>query len=237
VGGGLKVSSFRRLLSHTSLDIIFLQETLVDSKKAIFFLNQFHSNWNTCLVNSLGTSGGLVVAWDPTKFDLSPFLCCGGIMLSGTCHFNNKRIHLLNIYRPCSDRQTFWNKVEARSLLDLENLIIVGDLNLTTSVREIWGDSSTHDSLVEFFISLFLTHNLVDYAPDYLAPTWHNGRLGSDSISKRLYHFLISNHLITTEDRICTWVDSSFLSDHAPIFLHLDSSTHKIAHPFKFNSG
>jgi exonuclease III len=33
VGGHLKAASFRRLLSHISPDIIFLQETLVDSKK------------------------------------------------------------------------------------------------------------------------------------------------------------------------------------------------------------
>jgi exonuclease III len=37
VGGHLKAASFRRLLSHISPDIIFLQETLVDSKKARFF--------------------------------------------------------------------------------------------------------------------------------------------------------------------------------------------------------
>jgi hypothetical protein len=219
------------------LDIIFLQETLVDSKKARLFLNRFLSNWHICTVSSLGNSGGLVVAWDPTKFDLSPFLCCGGMLLSGTFLFNNKRIHFLNIYGPCTDRQTFWNKVEARGLLDLENLIIAGDLNLTTSVREIWGDSATQDTLEDYFISLFSSHNLVDYAPVILAPTWRNGRLGSDSISKRLDRFLISDQLITTDDRIRTWVDSSFLSDHAPIYLHLDSSFHKIAHPFKFNSG
>jgi exonuclease III len=79
VGGLQKTTSFRRLLSLTHPDIIFLQETLVDSKKARHFLNIFFPTWYICTVSSLGTSGGLVVAWDPTKFDLSPHLCCGGI--------------------------------------------------------------------------------------------------------------------------------------------------------------
>jgi hypothetical protein len=140
MGGLLKAASFRRLLSLTSPDIIFLQETLVDSKKARAFLNQFHPNWHTCTVNSLGTSGGLAVTWDPTIYDFSPFLCCGGILLSGSSWNNNKSYNLLNVYGPCSDRQLFWEKIEARGLLDLDNLIIAGDLNLTTSVGEVWGE-------------------------------------------------------------------------------------------------
>jgi len=99
------------------------------------------------------------------------------------------------------------------------------------------GGSATQDTLVDFFTSFFLAHNLVDYAPDILAPTWRNGRMGSDSISKRLDFFLISDHLISMEDRFRTWVDFPFLSDHALIFLHLESSPHKITYPFKLNLG
>jgi len=84
---------------------------------------------------------------------------------------------------------------------------------------------------------MFLAHHLVDYAPDVLTPTWRNGRVGSDSISKRLDHFLISDRLISTEDRIRSWVNFPFLLDHAPIIPHLDSSPHKIVYPFKLNSG
>jgi hypothetical protein len=237
VGGHLKDSSFRRLISHISSNIIFLQETLVDSKKARLFLNQFHTNWHICSVNSLGTSRGLAVAWDPDKYDFYPYICCGGILLSGTLCITNKQINLLNLYGPCSDRQFFWEKIEARGLLDLDNLIIAGDLNLTTSVGEVWGASATQDTLADYFSTLFLAHHLVDYAPDFLTPTWRNGRVGSDSISKRLDHFLISDHFISTEDRIRSWVNFPFLSDHAPIILHLDSSPHKIAYPFKLNSG
>jgi endonuclease/exonuclease/phosphatase family metal-dependent hydrolase len=194
VGGHLKAASYRRLLSLTSPDIIFLQETLVDNKKTRLFLNQFHSNWHICSVNSLGTSGGLVVAWNSDKYILSPYFCCGGILLSGTSPITHNRINLLNFYGPCTDRQLFWEKIEAGGLLDLENLIIVGDLNLTTTLGEIWGASATQDPLADFFTNLFSTHHLVDFAPDHLTPTWRNGRVGSDSIAKRLDRFLISEH-------------------------------------------
>jgi hypothetical protein len=78
---------------------------------------------------------------------------------------------------------------------------------------------------------------LVDFSLDHLNPTWRNGRMGLDSISKRLDHFRLSEHFITSVDRICTWVNIPFLSDHAPIILQLDPSIHKLALPFKLNLG
>jgi exonuclease III len=41
VGGALKSASLRRLLNRTNPNIIFLQETLVDEKKARSFMNAF----------------------------------------------------------------------------------------------------------------------------------------------------------------------------------------------------
>jgi hypothetical protein len=69
-----------------------------------------------------------------------------------------------------------------------------------------------------------------------LTPTWRNGRVGADYISKRLDRFLISEHLLSLEERYRTWVNLPFLSDHAPIILHLDATTHKTTYPYKFNS-
>jgi hypothetical protein len=78
---------------------------------------------------------------------------------------------------------------------------------------------------------------LVDFSLDHLNPTWHNGRIGSDSISKRLDRFRLYENFITFMDRICNWVNIPFLSDHALIILQLDPSIDKLALPFKLNMG
>jgi endonuclease/exonuclease/phosphatase family metal-dependent hydrolase len=88
--------------------------------------------------------------------------------------------------------EIFWNKVVASGLLAHNNLIVVGDFNLTMSVGEIWGDSAQPDPLADYFKELFMDVGLVDILPDALAPTWRNGRSGSDNISKRLDRVFVS---------------------------------------------
>jgi hypothetical protein len=112
---------------------------LVDSQKVRKFLNKFRANWHTCSVKSLGTFGGLAISWDPTKFDLTPYLCCGGILLIGTSRWSNQHINFLNLYGPCNDRKLFWDMVEAWALLNHANFIIAGDINLKTFAGEVGG--------------------------------------------------------------------------------------------------
>jgi hypothetical protein len=83
VGGPLKLASFRRLVFKTSPNLIFLQETLVSAEKARSFMNKIKPDWCVCAVSVVGTSGGLLVSWDPSFFDLVPYLCIGGIFLLG----------------------------------------------------------------------------------------------------------------------------------------------------------
>jgi hypothetical protein len=85
VGGTLKSASLRRLLRRTRPDIIFLQETMVEEHKARALMLTLRPTWLTCAVSAVGTSGGLLVSWDPNIFDIVPYLCCGGILLTGMC--------------------------------------------------------------------------------------------------------------------------------------------------------
>lgn len=110
---------------------------MASSHKTRPFLNQFHPSWLTRSIDSIGTSGCLTVTWDPTFFYLASHLCCGGILLTGTCLWNNNPISLLNVYGPYSERKLFWDKVANHGLLDHANLILASDLNLTTSAGEI----------------------------------------------------------------------------------------------------
>jgi hypothetical protein len=131
VGGPLKLASLRRLLSKTSPNIIFLQETLVAADKARLFMNKIRPDWMICVVSVVGTSGGLLASWDPNFFVLDPYLSSGGIFLSGTSLMDNRKITLLNVYGPCQDRKAFWDSVDGSGLLAHKDLIIVGDMNFT----------------------------------------------------------------------------------------------------------
>jgi endonuclease/exonuclease/phosphatase family metal-dependent hydrolase len=212
VGGSLKTASFRRLLAKTSPNIIFLQETMASSHKSRSFLNQFHPSWLTSSVDSIGTSSGLAVSWDPTFFYLTSHLCCGGILLTGTCLWNSNPIFLLNVYGPCSERRLFWDKVANQGLLDHANLILAGDLNLTTSAGKIWGPSTSTDPLASFFNNLFQSHALVDISPSVIVPTWRNGRVGTASIQKRLDRAFVTDSLISPKS-------SDSLLGGIPLFL------------------
>jgi hypothetical protein len=60
-----------------------------------------------CSVNSVGNSGGLLVAWDPNYFELIPYLTVGGILVTGRSLLHNQDLSLLNVYGPCSARNFF----------------------------------------------------------------------------------------------------------------------------------
>jgi exonuclease III len=235
VGGAFKKASLRRLIDTIHPSILFLQETLVDAQRSLAFINGLKPKWLVSVVNSVGTSGGLIVAWDPAYFDLKSFIWCGGILLSGTCCANKRQVNILNIYGPCTENLEFWTKLSDSGLLAKPNLILAGDFNLTLSSVDTWGSHSSLDVVALHFSVIFQLHNLIDLLPAEMAPTWRNGRSVSTCISKRLDHFLISDSLLQQADRYWTWVAYPFISDHAPIVLQLDSYSHHSPYPFKFN--
>lgn len=65
-------------------------------------------------------------------------------------------IRIYNCYAPYVDRQRFWISLEASGLLDLDGIILVGDLNLTLHAREIWGPKAREDSLQPWFRSFLM---------------------------------------------------------------------------------
>jgi len=147
-------------------------------------MHSLRPSWLSCAASSLGTSGGLLVTWDPAAFNLSPMLSPGGIFLSGRSLELNRSINLLNVYGPCIGRKDFWQRLDDLGLLAAENLIIAGDLNLTTRNNEFWGDSALADPLSGYFQQLFFKNALIDLKPPEILPTWRNRRYGITHIAK-----------------------------------------------------
>jgi endonuclease/exonuclease/phosphatase family metal-dependent hydrolase len=101
---------------------------------------------------------------------------------------------------------------------DPKNLILVGDLNLTLSSGEIWGGASSLGTLASFFTNYFHRNKLIDIVPGKLVPTWRNGRVGANSIAKRLDRSFISEDLLASVGVYRAWVEFPYISDHAPIY-------------------
>jgi hypothetical protein len=86
---------------------------------------------------------------------LVPYLCIGGILLSGYSRLDKRKVSFLNLYGPCHYCKVLWEALEDVGLLKLNDLILAGDLNLITSSDELWGLTSQMDSLAGFFKTLF----------------------------------------------------------------------------------
>jgi endonuclease/exonuclease/phosphatase family metal-dependent hydrolase len=125
--------------------------------------------------------------------------------------------------------------VEAKGLLSMDELIIAGDLNFTTSTEEVLGAQALCDPLAGFSKELFANNHLVDIQPTKLVPTWRNGRSRGQGIQKRLDRIYVSETLLGDVVRYKSWVELMFISNHAPVLFQLDYGQKNIAYPFKFN--
>ena len=138
-------------------------------------------------------------------------------------------------YGPYRDRDILWEKVHRGGLLNSPNLILGGDLNLTMHSSENCGKKVVFDPLSSFFKQLFDSVGLIDTAPTIVGPTWRNGRVGDEGISKRLDRFLIASSLIPTLLVHRVWTHTSDISDHYPVCLEWNKSLGSCNYPFKFN--
>lgn len=120
--------------------------------------------------------------------------------------------------------------------MNLNDLIIAGDLNFTCQASEIWGSSARMDDLGDFFSQLLLDIDFVDVLPHKLAPTWTNGRFGREGVHKHLDRFLVKSELLAFFQKHRSWVHEFKFSDHWPIVLQLENFDHSQFLPFKFNA-
>ena len=192
LGGSTKQKSLHLLLSSLSPDLVLLQETMTSPYPALFSFSKICPGWEFCALSSNGLSGEVLTGWNPKLFKCKAYQTVAGILLKATLRGFALKLSILNCYGPYHNHDSFWNAVASGGLLSLPNLILAGDLNITLSASEIWGSKALLDPLSPYFSKLFSDHNLVDVAPPCAGPTWRNGRIGEEGISKRLDHFMLS---------------------------------------------
>jgi hypothetical protein len=90
-------------------------------------------------VDSNGLSGGLLSSWKSRVADISTFLTPVGILLEGSVKDVTviNGLKLFNCCGPYTDREAFGGTLKNEGLFNEPNLILGGDLNFTTSSREV----------------------------------------------------------------------------------------------------
>jgi hypothetical protein len=180
-----------------------------------------HPHWIFCGAESLGIFGELLIDWNPRKYDFSSLLTSARIMLEGLVKDLDRRMKVINCYGLYFDREVFWESIKRDDILKEHNMVLGGDLNFTTSYREVWGVHFREDSLQPYFSQLIQEEGLVDVEPIKLIPTWRNGRGGEDYIAKRLDRYLISEDLAHSGLRYRYLVCNLKIYDHMSVTLQL----------------
>ena len=135
---------------------------------------------------------------------------------------------------PFMTEKTFWERLARSGALNIPNLILGRDLNLTLNNNEDCCKNARSDALAPFFTHLFKLKNLIDLAPIKHMPTWRNRRSGDQAVSKRLDRFLVSDSLIGSDLILKATVETKGISDHFPIVLTIENPEFKPPVPFKF---
>ena len=77
----------------------------------------------------------------------------------------------MNIYGPYLYRERFWNNIFSLDCLKICRLFLVGDLNFSMGLSEVWGEMARVDFLSDFFTVQLASFGLVDIDPFVISPT------------------------------------------------------------------
>jgi len=184
-----------------------------------------------------GRSGGTAIGFCNKSMDLRNLWGGRGFIdMDIYAHTLEFEIRIMNVYGPCVDRAIFWRSLLDSKLLQVENIILGGDLNFSLGYCESWSHSAQVDSLTDTISTLLEKHQWVDIPSARIQYTWSNNCSGDHSLARRLDRFLIKEAFLNSHPHIRQWVGTGGISDHWPIFLELSDTNQRIKSPFKFNA-
>ena len=99
----------------------------------------------------VGHSRGLIIAWSPALKKIESIKLDSVIEIKLQDKETGIIFTFLNVYGPFYDKKVYWEKLKLEGALNQPNIIIGGDLNLTISAGEYWGENARQDSLASFF--------------------------------------------------------------------------------------
>ena len=157
---------------------------MCDHFSVLHLFANINPGWKYCAIDELGLSRGILSAWNPCLIRCKYFHSFVGILLSTSFKGLEFVFSIVNCYGPYANKTSYWDFVVASDIFNYPNLILAGDLNFTISDLEIWGEHARIDHHSLYFAQLLDSLHMVDLAPTKIGPTWRNGRVGPEDISK-----------------------------------------------------
>ena len=133
LGSRHKISLIHDLIKEENPQILLLQET---KKKDTNILQDSSYIWRACkgvAISARGTSGGIRTLWNPNIFSLQSWHSTMHWIKTSLLHLpTGKILTVINVYMPAMYQEKIdcWSSLQnLQGSLELEDLIIVGDLN------------------------------------------------------------------------------------------------------------
>ena len=142
------------------------------------------------------------------------------------------------MYVPVSltEKKDCWDSVNLfLNQHNTDNVVVVGDLNVTLALAERKGGSLVRDPAREWVEDLMMDWELEDIPPDKGKFTWTNKRIGPGHIAARLDRFLIQSSFLTLGLMATSRILPHYTSDHKPISLSLSRGEKLGPIPFRFS--
>eukprot|EP00253_Pinus_taeda_P023209 PITA_23209 len=188
--------ALKRLITSQPIDNILLQETLGPADSISTALSAIAPGWLFSALDSSGRSGGLAIGYNPTT--IKALGIWGGQGFLGLDLFSadlGTNLRVINIYGPCQQRESFWNRLLSLHILSAENIVIGGDLNFSLGYCESWGSSAQIEPITGYMTDLLAHHDLIDVPMNKILPTWRNRRIGEAALARRLDRFIMKGSM------------------------------------------
>jgi exonuclease III len=165
----IKEESLRDLVCLSKPEVFLIQETKLEEIDLLHASNLFWEKGSGKVVSARGASGGIGTFWDTSKLDLIEEDCNTHWIFTKLLHKDSgHQVSLFNLYIPVflSEKKTCWDSLKLfLSGNIIENIVIVGDLNVTLSIsKKKWG-SPVRDPAREWVEDLMLDWDLEDVKP------------------------------------------------------------------------
>lgn len=230
----------KNLILQEQPQIIFMQETKCSTSTLEPILSRVWTGCQTAIVDAIGASGGLAIAWNSHHISLTN-IHASRYFIQAMFHLISTNIHshLTNVYFPHESTQKI-KQLETLQILNAPRAyplwITGGDFNMITQLEEKMGGRRKLDKESNEFKAYIQYNNLMDPPFDNGIFTWNNKKEGTQQIASRLDRFQLSHNFFHLGGDISTSILPLVGSDHWPNSLQWKNPGNSNRKPFKFES-